>query len=440
MIAALALGACLLGMDPGAPLARSDERAPSAASEAEAAARARAEFDARLATLSVKRLDEAIALASWAADRGLLDRADALYRAILREDPTHEVAYHALKFLSESRPLAKESDAYALARAAVPERFEEYETRRYVILSDADPRWVRTQCQRLERACSRFARFATELELRALPLRHKLVAVVFDHRADFLAFARTDGNAASARLAGYYSLADDRLVFYHVESNENIMDARADLEALHAEAEAIRRRSRRARSTGDRTEANEMRRDLERRLSHLDERERRINFFAYQRSVSVTIHEAIHQLMFHTGVQSPYVEHPMWLTEGLATAFETDTPEAPFGPSREYAPRREAFWSLLDEDRLVPLESLLTMKSGRVMQTAQLSDAMYHQGYALVSWMARHRRLELRRYLEALNALPPGRPSPDVHAALFAEHFGDVDALEESWLRHERGR
>ena len=32
---------------------------------------------------------------------------------------------------------------------------------------------------------------------------------------------------------------------------------------------------------------------------------------------------------------------------------------------------------------------------------------------------------------------PPGRPTPQRHLELFKQAFGDVDAVEEAWLRFE---
>jgi hypothetical protein len=63
---------------------------------------------------------------------------------------------------------------------------------------------------------------------------------------------------------------------------------------------------------------------------------------------------------------------------------------------------------------------------------------IYHEAYALVTWMARFRRDELRRYLIAMACEPPGRPEPMRQLELFEQAFGDCDRLEKAWLRYER--
>ncbi|MCP3904723.1 MAG: DUF1570 domain-containing protein [Planctomycetes bacterium] len=396
-----------------------------------------AEFERRLAGIGAGDHAAAVKLAAWAAEAGLLDHGEALYRAVLREEPMNDEAYYALWDLCRARPPAKHSSELVAARAQLDASFVLYETRHFAILSDADEGWTRTQGDRLERTHDRFIRFANNLQLRPLPIDHKLVAVVFDDRADFVAFARADGNAADGRLAGYYSPAKDRLVFYHVESDENVASARRQLEDMQAEITAAVRASRRARRVGQREEARRLAEEADARINHLDEQERELNHFAIQRSISVTVHEAIHQLMFHTAVQSPYVQHPLWLTEGLATAFETDRTRSRFGPGQEFAPRRQRFYYLLDTGRLMPLRELVTADADRFLTKPGLVDAVYHQGYALVTWMARDRRPQLRDYLRALNALPSGVPKPATQLAVFERIFGDVDRVEEDWLRFE---
>ncbi|MCH1932723.1 hypothetical protein L9G16_21510, partial [Shewanella sp. A25] len=81
-------------------------------------------------------------VARWAIDNGLAERADDLYRQILAHDPSHLGAWEDLRRLSR-RPPARDSEAYRRTRALLARRFRDYETDRYVILSDAGPRWTR---------------------------------------------------------------------------------------------------------------------------------------------------------------------------------------------------------------------------------------------------------------------------------------------------------
>src|SRR5690606_19572627 len=115
-----------------------------------------------------------VAAARAAAD-ARIDEADGLYRELLRLDPWDRDALAALEALSASRPLPRESAAYRQSRELLPARFVEHETPRFILLSDAETQWTRTQAGHLERAWHQFHRFARRLDMRPLPPRHKLV-------------------------------------------------------------------------------------------------------------------------------------------------------------------------------------------------------------------------------------------------------------------------
>jgi hypothetical protein len=152
--------------------------------------------------------------------------------------------------------------------------------------------------------------------------------------------------------------------------------------------------------------------------------------------VAATVHEAVHQLHYHTRILKTAVQYPHWSGEGLATAFETSSPDEQFGPEYDFEPRQERFARLLKADRLVPLRSFVGID--RIPDSRRETvHTVYNQSYALASWLARERPGELRAYLIAMLKESPGRPTSQRHLELFEQAFGDVDAVEEAWLRRE---
>jgi hypothetical protein len=315
----------------------------------------------------------------------------------------------------------------------LPPKFAAYETRRYVVLSDASPGWTGTQAQILERTHHQFHRFCNRLGLEPAPLRHKLVAVAFEDRRAYQRFAVERDDVTNPALSGYYAPRFDRVVFYHVESNPSVVEARDQLQRMKGEVRELGRQARTARGS----EAEALRQVHARYQHHLHEQERRVQRFSVQTTGATTIHEACHQLMFHTGVQSSSVQYPLWICEGLATTFESDAPEGAFGPDHEYAPRRRAFAALMDVGPLLPLRELVTLCT-LPPNDPDRTHIVYSQSYALLSWMSRFRRDELRAYLETMRSQPPGRPSRATHLQIFERCFGDVDALERAWTKHEQ--
>ncbi len=296
-------------------------------------------------------------------------------------------------------PLPKESRSYRSARSALPARFVETQTQRFVVLSDANPAWTESQAALLEQTYHQFERYFRKLQIAPGSLRHKLVCVLFDRLEDYQQFARTNDGVTAAWISGYYSPRHDRVVFYDIEAN-SYTETLASWGQQSREALA----SHQARAV-----------------------------------IATTVHEAVHQLIFHTGVQSARIQNPLWISEGLATSFETDRPAETFGPDRDYSVRVRELQRLLEADQLIPLR--------RLVQYTEMPDdrdetiaAVYHQSYALVTWMTRFRRLELARYIQELREEPSGRPSGARHLEIFESVFGDTDELETKWLRYERDR
>lgn len=303
--------------------------------------------------------------------------------------------------------LSVDSTAYRSAREALPDRFLDHETKRFVVISDAEPRFLREQGQLLERTYHQFRRFTRRLTVRPRPLRHKLVCIFFERHEDYRKFARKHDGVTAEWISGYYSPKHDRVVFYNIETNPALTDAGVS-EGRHDEAAVLAARR------------------------SIDQQLRRA-------AIATNIHEAIHQLAFHTGLQSPLIQNPLWISEGLATAFETHEPNEAFGPNRDYEPRREQFAEILRDGKLIPLRKLLTY-TDMPDDREETITTVYHQSYALVSWMSRFRKDELRDYLDALRNERPGRPTARRHLDLFEQAFGEVDRLEHKWLRFERDR
>jgi hypothetical protein len=380
-----------------------------------------------------------LTLARWAAGRELLDEADELLRAVLDDDPLNRDAYGALVALAEDRSLPRESDAYRSARSSLPHRFIEYDTRRFVVLSDADPHWTRAQAQQLERAHYQFHRFADRLDLHPRPLEHKLICVLFRDRGDYRQFGKRFDEVTDPWVAGYFSPQHDRTVFYYGGANPSVIDAWEKIDRMQDDVNDLERQVARIRRRGEPDQASVLEDRRRRYQEHVDRERERIETFTRQVNDATTIHETVHQLLFHTSVQSKRIEYPIWISEGLATAFETDSPHTAFGPVYDYAPRREGFDEVLREDRLIDLRELVTWTT-IADDDERTVHAAYHESYALVMWMSRFRRDELRSYLESMLLEPPGTLSPQRHLELFERAFGDVDRLQRAWLRHERER
>lgn len=376
--------------------------------------------------------------ARLAFERGNVQTADTMFRRVLFREPDNESAYQGLVALWDSRPLPIESEPLDAVRELLPS-FTELTTRHFVICSNSPSRIVQQYATRLERTHHEFHRYARRMELKPLPLRHRLVCVLFEDHDTYATFARTHDNIAADWIAGYYTPRHDRAVFYNAHSNPGVFRARSDLAGLEQHVEQARADASEESRNGDGTRARRMHSAIEKYRRHLHEQRRDIDAFAEQFSTATTVHETVHQLLFHTHVQSPYVEYPLWISEGLATSFETDSVSVAFGPEFTFDLRQHTFEDILRGDRLYSLSTLVTLTRPPDSDRDGV-DVMYHQSYALVTWLHRHRRTALVDYLRYMRNQPPGRLTEQQHLNAFEHSFGTVDRLERDWLRDERSR
>ena len=330
-----------------------------------------------------------------------------------------------------------ESDVLTQARHLLGNDFRLHESTHFVVLSDADETMVKTQAQVLERSLIQFDRFSRRLDIRPGPLRHKLVSILFLDRDAFLAFARAFDGLDSTWISGYYSPQHDWTVFYDPTQSPNLAAARSALSRVHDairrtehEAGAARRRGRRAVAADLGIELTELR-------STALAQQRIVDDYADEVRDATTVHESIHQLLFHTGVQSDRVRYPLWISEGLATAFETDDPSRPFGPDSTYAPRRDRFESLLAAGDLEDLSTLVERISLDDVDSDAV-DRFYHQSCSLVTWLATRRRDDLAEYLRYMVQQEGEGEDAAFHRRAFRRCFGDERRLEITWLRDER--
>jgi len=291
---------------------------------------------------------------------------------------------------------------------------QQRQSEHYVLLTDAPMEHADDLLSLLETTHDRFHREMQRVGLEPKPLRHRLVAVLFRDRDDYLKFMREVDREQKAWASGYYSTRHDRLMIYDALTDEDVQ-------------QALRKVSRRGGQRGrDQQRANIVRQ-------------------ADDRFVGTVTHEAAHQLFFHTGVQDPAAPHvyPLWLSEGLATNFEADDRvEGDFGFGAHNKDRRQAKQEAVRKDALMPLRVLIAA-DGVVPQGGQPGPealkTFYAQSHVLVQWIARHRTAELRLYLRALREAPAVVPAERRRnfERVFEAVFGPIDAVERVWLRHE---
>jgi hypothetical protein len=161
----------------------------------------------------------------------------------------------------------------------------------------------------------------------------------------------------------------------------------------------------------------------------------------WERNVSTIIHEATHQLAYNCGLQTRFADNPMWVSEGLATFFESPDRRKPGrwrGVGRVNRTNL-ARWQRYQRNR--PTDSLgrLLSDDNRYRNTATAADA-YGEGWALTYFLMKARR---KQYVQYLRELSEGKPlavqSPRSRIEMFESALGaDLDTIDRQFVKFMR--
>ena len=329
-------------------------------------------------------------------------------------------------------PAAPPSDSEVLraTRALVPS-MQSVETDHFVLLTDAPQESARTIAGLLETTLRAFRQNCERLGLSPRPPRHKLVAVMFREKGDYALFARKQDGMDQAWAAGYYSPGVDRLVLFDGLSDEKVQRALGQLQAqnLRVQKEAAAAGVQPLDAGGAGGQVARVQREI-------DAQRRRIASMASAGFLGTVSHEAAHQLFFHCDVQRRGAPYPLWLAEGIATAFEAEeASDRDLGFQSGNPGRQRTFRDAMREDRLIPLRVMVVADGIPTDGDENAIRDFYAQAWAFTSWLARNRTREFALYLDALKTGAFAMPSKRVE--VFESVFGPIDSLERSWLRDE---
>jgi hypothetical protein len=290
--------------------------------------------------------------------------AQDLLRTALQQNPQDDSAYQALVKVTQSCELSASSSPFESAQRRLPADFTQLQTPRFILLSDADAVAVNQHGRWVERACEEFERFARDCDLRPLPLQHKLVCVLFEEHEEYQSFARHNDGMNNPAFTGYYSPRHDRVVFSLQSRDDKNTRGKPSKSNTPANDRTLASAGKgvlgfESQASADGLKQNQAGSSCDASCQSAND--------AGHASAAKCVHETIHQLMFHTRIMSPETQYPLWICEGLSTAFETDFPEQPFGPDHDYEPRRRVFRNMLERGDMIHLRELvgLTSLSGK---------------------------------------------------------------------------
>ena len=273
-------------------------------------------------------------------------------------------------------------------------------TEHFVVCYDTSDVYARWSANLFEKMYKGMLRFWKEKGMDPQPPRFPLVALIFRDKDAYVAYSKRDFRGGENTF-GYYTQTTNRLATFDLTGIEGVLPPGTKLHREELIQEIFSRPQ-------------------------------------AERQIATILHEACHQIAFNTGLQTRLGDYPLWLSEGIATFFESadtrsSTGWAGTGKVNAYNLEQLRFYG-----RTRPADSLISLltQDDRFRQ-GDTSAAAYGEGWGLTFFLIKKKPKEFANYLKKLKARPPGNPS-DSKQRLddFRASFGnDLDKLDKDFLR-----
>ncbi|MDB5339529.1 MAG: hypothetical protein JWN70_5148 [Planctomycetaceae bacterium] len=274
--------------------------------------------------------------------------------------------------------------------------FVSYSTERYALCTNASEPYAHWCLGLFERLATAFRTYWAKQGFKTVDPIFPLVAVVFQKQAQFAEFATVDAGADVAAVPGYFSIPTNRIVLRDLTQTGNGQSART---------------------------AGEIEQRLESALYN----------------VATMVHEATHQIAFNCGLHTRMADNPLWLTEGMATYFETPDIRSKTGwktAGQINRARLRRFKEFLTARRATDSIETLIRNDARLTSPDTAEDA-YAESWALTYFLVRKQVANYVKYLTHISAKAPlDFPTPDQRVAEFQDVFSDLKKLDTEFVKY----
>ena len=268
--------------------------------------------------------------------------------------------------------------------AELPAGFDLLVTRHYVICFDTSRAYAQWSGALFEKLHDAFLNYWRKAGVEVEAPRRPLVVVIFSDRERYEAHAARDLGAAADRVVGYYNLMSNRVTTFDLTGSDQLARrpttsaARAGLEILASpEAAGL---------------------------------------------VSTLVHEASHQMAFNCRMHRRLAPVPVWISEGVATFFETPDPGGR-GWKRIGGVNRPRLDTFLAGYRAGVLDEIV--RGDEPFRASEGAIDAYARAWALTAFLAQTRKGALVEYINAIGAKPPLSPDgPEERLRDFVAAFG----------------
>ncbi len=362
---------------------------------------------------------------------GRLDDADTAYRRAWWTAEVREDASAAMRILHDRSDFNLPVDEGSVAETLkdLGGKYRRSETQHFVVLSNTTRNWTAARSRLLERSYHEFFRVMDRMGYPAHPPKAKLLCVLIKDHSTYERFASKADGVHAGWVAGYYAGLSNRVVLYDDMTGPAFESAFAQLDQFKLQAKQADAEARAESRAGNKAQAKALKKHAADLRRHEKKERHRIEKEAREASESKMIHEAVHLIAFNSGVQSRAHEYPFWLTEGLAMSFETNRPNAAFGPDTGHSSRSGDLERCFSEGQSIPLADLIGV-SEATEETSSVAETLYCQTSVLFDHLYADDREAVAGLFAKYLEQPAGDLNAGMHRDLFASQIGEPIVIE----------
>jgi hypothetical protein len=314
-----------------------------------------------------------------------------------------EPSIHAIESIAELSGVLSPTPAKELAKkmlVLMPKGSKSIVTEHFVVCYDTTDIYARWNANLYERMFKGMIRFWKEKGIDLHPPRFPMVALIFSNQRDYVQYSKRDFRGGENTF-GYYTQTTNRLATFDLTGIEGMLPPGAPVEREELITQIFSRPQ-------------------------------------AERQVATVLHEACHQIAFNTGLQRRLGDYPFWLSEGIATFFESPD----FTSSNGWGGTGKVNWYNLNNlrhyARTRPADSLMKLLTqDDLLRQGETATAAYAESWGLTFFLIKRKSKSFVEYLKLLHARPPGNPS-DAKQRMddFRTCFGDdLEKLDKEFVR-----
>ncbi len=330
-----------------------------------------------------------------------------------------------------SVPAAKKAEGKALE--GLGSAFKVMHTRHYSVLYDTSKESVDEFGTAIERTYRSCMKYTDKLGIKVRKPKRKLMIYYFEAHETY------NGHSVALGL-GERPQSNPGVYFPHLNFSmffnfRNQASYKAMRDKAEAEIEGIQEQLRRTKGAE--------RRGLQEKIKRARRRANWSNTRGGDQSESIVQHEVAHQVLWNIGFHNSktFMANPRWLAEGTAMLFEPIASGKSANIGKVNKERLESYQHMDRAGQLFPLVDMISTPA--LFHSRQQQSKAYSQSWAMVHYLNRVKKKELKKYIELLNQRSGNYTStPEQELADFESIFGKPDRLWErkwkKWMKRVR--